>query len=166
MLELVAAAALAPWAQPVRFRPLAGWQTGHSATITSTYGPVPGVASPKESIAWMAKGVRFSDRPSADPPTRTLARLPPRGILVSVVIYESGRKAQRPIELRLVHARRFPCCDGTYVMGGEYGLSGGGGPHNAYSVIVRIYFGSPPTRTMRTQAQRALDRLDLPPPRR
>jgi hypothetical protein len=34
MLELVAAAALAPWAQPVRFRPLAGWHTGHSATVT------------------------------------------------------------------------------------------------------------------------------------
>jgi len=164
MLELVAAAALAPWAQPVRFRPLPGWQTGRSATITSTYGPVPGVASPKESIAWMAKGVRFSDRAAADPPTRTLARLSPRGILVSVVIYESGRKAQRPIELRLRRARRFPCCDGTYVAGGEYGLSGGG-PRNAYSVIVRIYFGSPPTRSMRGQAQRALDRLELPPPR-
>jgi hypothetical protein len=165
VLELVAAAALAPWAQPARFRPLAGWQTGHSATIASTYGPVPGVASPKESIAWTAHGVRFSDRPTADPPTRTLARLPARGILVSVVIYESGQRAQRPIELRLVRAKRFPCCDGTYVAGGEYGLSGSG-PRNAYSVIVRVYFGSPPTRRMRAQAQHALDRLELPPPRR
>ena len=164
MLELLAAAALAPWAQPVRFRPLAGWKTGHSATIASTYGPVPGVASPKESVAWMAKGARFSDRPSADPPTRTLAHLPPRGILVSVVVYESGRKARRPIELRLARARRFPCCDGTYVAGGEYGLSGCG-PQNAYSVIVRVYFGSPPTRGMRAQAQRALGRLELPPRR-
>lgn len=164
MLELVAAAALAPWAQPVRFRPLAGWQTGHSATVTSTYGPVPGVASPKESIAWMATGVRFGDRPTADPPARTLAHLPPRGILVSVVIYESGRKTERPIELRFVRARRFPCCDGTYVAGGEYGLSGRG-PRNAYSVIVRVYFGSKPTRSMRTQAQRALDRVELPQPR-
>jgi hypothetical protein len=165
MLELVAAAALAPWAQPVRFRPLSGWQTGHSPTITSTYGPVPGVASPKESIAWTVKGARFRDRPSADPPARTLERLPARGILVSVVIYESGRKTRKPIELRLARARRFPCCDGTYVAGGEYGL-GGSGPHNAYSVIVRVYFGSPPTRGMRAQAQRALDRVELPPPRR
>jgi hypothetical protein len=131
MLELVAAAALAPWTQPVRFRPLSGWQTGHSP----------------------------------DPPTRTLERLPARGILVSVVIYESGRKTRKPIELRLARARRFPCCDGTYVAGGEYGL-GGSGPHNAYSVIVRVYFGSPPTRGMRAQAQRALDRVELPPPRR
>jgi hypothetical protein len=165
MLELVAAAALAPWAQPVRFRPLSGWQTGHSTTITSTYGPVPGVASPKESIAWTAKGVRFGDRPAADPPTRTLARLPARGILVTVVIYESGRKTGSPIALQLARARRFPCCDGTYVAGGEYGLSGSG-PHHAYSVIVRVYFGSPPTRRMRAQAQRALDRVVLPPPRR
>jgi hypothetical protein len=164
MLELVAAAALAPWAQPVRFRPLAGWRTGHSATLSSTYGSVPGIASPKESIAWMAKGVRYGDRPGADPPTRTLSRLPQRGILVSAVIYESGRKTQRPIELRLARARRFPCCDGTYVAGGEYGLSGGG-PRGAYSVIVRVYFGSPPTRTMRAQAQKALDQLELPAPR-
>ena len=164
MLELVAAVALAPWAQPVRFRPLAGWQTGHSATMTSTYGPVPGVASPKESIAWMATGVRFGDRPGADPPTRTLARLPPRGIVVSVVIYESGTNSERPIELRLVRARRFPCCDGTYVAGGEYGLSGAR-LHHAYSVIVRVYFGSKPTRRMWTQAQRALGRVELPQPR-
>jgi hypothetical protein len=81
------------------------------------------------------------------------------------VIYESGRKGQRPIELRLVRARLFPCCDGTYVAGGEYGLSGRG-PHDAYSVIVRIYFGSAPTRRMRAQAQHALARLELPPPRR
>lgn len=165
MLELVAAAALAPWAQPLRFRPLAGWQTGISGTVHSSYGPVPGVASPKASIAWTAKGVRFRDRPTADPPTKTLAHLPPSGILVSAVIYQSGSKTQRPIELRLVRARRFPCCDGTYVAGGEYGLSGAG-PRGAYSVIVRVYFGSRPTRPMRAQAQRAFDHLDLPPPRR
>lgn len=69
----------------------------------------------------MATGVRFGDPPRADPPTRTLARLPHRGILVSVVIYESGRKTERPIELRLVRARRFPCCDGTYVAGTSTG---------------------------------------------
>jgi hypothetical protein len=164
MVELVAAAALAPWAQPLRFRPLAGWRTGTSGTVRSSYGPVPGVRSPKASIAWMARGVRFRDRPSADPPTRTLSQLPAGGILVSAVIYESGRSAQARIGLRLAHARRFPCCDGTYVAGGLYGLSGSG-PEGAYSVIVRVYFGSRPTRGMRSEAQRALERLDLPPPR-
>jgi hypothetical protein len=35
----------------------------------------------------------------------------------------------------------------------------------ALSMIVRVYFGSHPTRSMRDEAQRALDRLELPQPR-
>ncbi len=66
--------------------------------------------------------------------------------------------------MRLDRARRYPCCDGTYVAGGEYALAGAG-PAAAYSVIVRVYFGSPPTRALRAQAQRALERLELPLPR-
>lgn len=164
MLELLLAASLAPWAQPLGFRPLAGWHTGSSGTIDSTYGPVPGVHSPKESIAWTARGVRFRDRPSADPPDATLSHLTPHAIVVSAVIFQSGFSLHRPIELRLGRATRYACCDGTYVAGGEYGLSGDG-PRGAYSVIVRIYFGSRPGGSMRAQAQRALDRLELPAPR-
>jgi hypothetical protein len=164
MVELVAAFALAPWAQPLRFQPLPGWQTGASGTINSTYGPVPGIASPKESTAWMARGVRFRDRPTADPPEATLSRLQRQGIVVFAVVYQSAQSTERRIHLRLDRARRYPCCDGTYVAGGEYGLAGAG-PTAAYSVIVRVYFGSPPTRSMRVQAQRALDHLEPPPPR-
>ena len=163
MVELVAAFALAPWAQPLRFQPLTGWHTGASGTFDSSYGPVPGVASPRESTAWMARGVRYRDRPTADPPEATLSRLPPQGIVVFAVVYQSAL-TERRVDLRLVRARRYPCCDGTYVAGGEYGLAGGG-PAAAYSVIVRVYFGSPPTRSMRAQAQRALDQLELPSPR-
>jgi hypothetical protein len=164
MLELLTAAALVPWAQPLRFRPLPGWRTGRSGTINSSYGPAPQIASPKESIAWMTRGVRFRDRPSADPPGATLSHLPPRGIVVSAVIFQSGIGAHRPIELRLNHATRYDCCDGTYVAGGEYALSGDG-PRHAYSVIVRVYFGSRASPAMRKQAQRALDQLQLPAPR-
>jgi hypothetical protein len=164
MVELVAAVALAPWAQPLRFRQLAGWQRGASGTVSSTYGPVPNVDSPKESTAWLATGVRYRDRPTADPPVATLSRLPRHGIVVYAVIYQSARSPERRIELRLGKARRYPCCDGTYVAGGEYGLAGAG--HGAaYSVIVRVYFGSPPSRLMRAQAQRALEHLELPLPR-
>jgi hypothetical protein len=49
------------------------------------------------------------------------------------------------------------------VPGGEYSLVGAG-PAAAYSVIVRLYFGRPPTRSSLAQAQRALDRLELPAP--
>ncbi len=163
MVELVAAFALAPWAQPLRFQPLTGWHTGASRTFDSSYGPVPGIASPRESTAWMATGVHYRDRPTADPPEATLSRLPPQGIVVFAVVYQSAL-TERRVDLRLVRARRYPCCDGTYVAGGEYGLAGGG-PAAAYSVIVRVYFGSPPTRSMRAQAQRALDQLELPSPR-
>jgi hypothetical protein len=112
----------------------------------------------------MAKGVRYRDRQTADPPTATLSHLRPGGVLVFAVVYESAWRAERRIALRLDRAKRYPCCDGTYVAGGVYGLMGDG-PGGAYSVIVRIYFGSRSTRSMRAQAQRALDRLELPVPR-
>ena len=129
--------------------------------MSSTYGPVPNVDSPKESTAWTATGVRYRDRPTADPPNVTLARLPRQGIVVFAVIYQSAQKEAKRIELRLDRAKRYPCCDGTYVAGGEWGLAGTG-PAAAYSAIVRVYFGSAPTRLMRARAQRALDRLVLP----
>ena len=163
MVELVAAMAMAPWAQPVRFRPLPGWHAGASGTFDSSYGPAPNTASPKQSTAWMTRGVRYRDARAADPPDATMSRLPPRAILVFAVVYESGRRTGTGIALRIDRATRYRCCDGTYVPGGEYALAGLG-PEAAYSVIVRIYFGSPPTRSMRAQAQRALDRLELPRP--
>jgi len=164
MLEFVAAAALTPWAQPLRFRPMPGWESGRSGTIHSHYGPAPGIAAPKESTAWIATGVHYRDRATADPPTTTLSRLPRHGVIVFAVVYQSGRVTERRINLRLDHAKRHPCCDGTYVAGGEYELDGVG-PTTAYSVIVRVYFGSAPTSSMRAQAQLALDHLELPPPR-
>ncbi len=163
-MELVAAVALAPWAQPLRFRPLPGWQRGANGTFNSSYGPAGDSAAPKESTAWMVKGVRYRDRRRADPPDATLSRLPPRGIVVFAVVYQTARNTRRRIVLRLDKARRYPCCDGTYVAGGEFALTGAG-PGLAYSVIVRVYFGSTPTRSMRAQAQRALDQLELPSPR-
>ena len=126
MVELVAAAALAPWAQPVQFRPLPGWQHGASGTFESSYGPAGNVASPKESTAWMVTGVRYRDRRQADPPEATLSHLPRRGIVVFAVVYESAQTTERRIALSLDHATRYPCCDGTYVAGGEYALTGRG----------------------------------------
>lgn len=163
MVELLAAITLAPWSHPPRFRPLPGWTNGASGTFNSTYGPADTVASPKESVAWTARGVRYRDRRTADPPTATLSRFPRGGILVFAVVYQSAPHAERSIPLRLDRATRYPCCDGTHVAGGEHGLTGAG-PGGAYSVIVRVYFASPPTPEKRAQAQRALDRLELPPP--
>ena len=35
-----------------------------------------------------------------------------------------------------------------------------------YSVLVRVFWGSPPTTVMKDAAQRAVDGLELPPARR
>jgi hypothetical protein len=164
VVALVAAVALAPWAQPLRFRALPGWLHGSGGTFASSYGPGGDIAAPKESTAWIAKGVRYRDRRTADPPGATLALLPRSAILVFAVVYESARVTGHPIDRRVAHATHYPCCDGTFVPGGEYALTGAG-PSNAYSVIVRVYFGAPPTRSALAQAQRAVDRLQLPPAR-
>jgi hypothetical protein len=161
VLELIAAVAIAPWAQPPRFRPLPGWQAGAGGTFASSYGPVTGIPTPKESTAWMTRGVNYRDIAKDDPPEATLSDLPPRAIVVFATVYQGAQNPERAIDLRLDRARRYPCCDGTYVAGGEYALTGTG-PTAAYSVIVRVYFGSPPTRAMRAQAQLALDQLELP----
>lgn len=154
----------ATWARPLEFSPLGGWHTGASGTLPSRYGPA-SVRSPKESTGWIAtKNIRYRNRATADPPNKTLAHLPRDGVIVWAVIYNSLRRSQTPIRLDLVRAKRFDCCEGAYVPSGDYELTGAG-PGDRYSVIVRIYFGTRPTRSLRAQAQQALDALRLPLPR-
>jgi hypothetical protein len=117
-----------------------------------------------ESSAWMARNVRYRDDAAADPPNKTLAHLPRTGVIVWAVISTSAQHGAKPIRLDLGKAKRFDCCEGAYVAGGEYELSGSG-PGGRYWVIVRIYFGSRPTAALRAEAQHALDRLELPSPR-
>ena len=100
---------------PLHFRPLAGWHAGASGTFDSSYGPAANIASPKESTAWMTRGVRYRDRRTADPPDATMSHLPPRAVLVFAVVYESGRGGEKdrianrsgdPIPLLRRHLRR------------------------------------------------------------
>ena len=159
---LLAALMLVPWLHPLTFRPLPGWQTGASGDARSVYvGNGRHVVGPVESAAWIAKGVRYRDPATADPPNTTLAYLPADGVVIWAVIESPAVRGERPIRLDLARARHFPCCDGVGVVGGEDELTGTAG-RGAYSVIVRIFFGSPPTRAARARAQRALDRLVLP----
>lgn len=157
MLPLLLALALAPWSHPLGFHALPGWQTGASGTTHSRYGGHGG----SESTAWIATNVRYRDHATADPPNKTLAHLPQNAVIVWAVAYSPAHERQPPILLDFAKARRFDCCEATYVAGGEYELSGSG-PSNAYSMIVRIYFGSHPTSRLRARAQRALDQLRLP----
>jgi hypothetical protein len=160
VIDLLAALALAPWAHPLAFRPLPGWSTGASGNVPSLYGPS-AVPAPKESAAWIARRVRYRDVATADPPNATLRHLQPPGLIVWAVIYQGRRRMQPSIRLELARTMHLPCCEGAYVSAGVYELTGG--PKGAYSVIVRVYFGARPTPASRAEAQRALDRLDLPP---
>jgi hypothetical protein len=156
----VAAAAFVPWAHPLAFQPLAGWTTGASGNVSSLYGPAH-VRAPKESAAWIARNVRYRDQATADPPDKTLMHLPANGIVVWAVIFQGLSREHRGIVLRLSRATHFSCCEGVPLRGGEYELHGYG-PNRAYTVYVRIYFGSPPNAAMRAQAQHALNQLKVP----
>lgn len=157
--------ALAPWSHPLAFGHLAGWDAGRSGNTRSAYvGQGQRATTPLESAAWIARGVRYLDDPTADPPNKTLQHLPRQAVIVWAVISSPVESGQRPIRLAFDKAKHFACCEAAYVAGGEWELTGSG-RGRAYSVIVRIYFGSRPTGAMRAEAQRALSRLQLPPPR-
>jgi hypothetical protein len=162
VLEVLAAVALAPWAHPLAFRPLSGWHRGASGTVVFHYAH-PRPHEPAESTAWVARDVRYRSPAIADPPNKTLAYLPRNGLIVWAVIFPGHPRGQKRIRLDLRRARHLPCCDGQWVAGGVSELDGAG-PDHAYSVIVRVYFGSF-NRALRRQAQHALSRLKLPPAR-
>ena len=167
MAVFLAALAFAPWLHPLVFRPLPGWQTGMSGNRHSRYvgPPAKRVAAPLESSAWIARNVVYRDVTTADPPNRTLKSLPPNGVIVWAVIYTPAQKGEKPVRLNLGRAEHFACCETTGLVAGGYELTGSGpGPRSTYSVIVRIYFGSPPNTRLRAEAQLALQHLRLPSP--
>jgi hypothetical protein len=126
--------------------------------------PATRVAAPLESSAWIARNVRYRDSATADPPNKTLKSLPPNGVIVWAVIYNTTQAGAKPVRINLGKATHFACCEVTGLVAGVYELTGYG-PGHAYSVIVRIYFGSRPTSILRSEAQHALDQLELPPRR-
>ena len=146
---------LASLVAALAFAPLPGWHTGASGMVPSAYGD-----GGRASSAWIARGVGYRDTATADPPNRTLRQLPRNGVIVWAVAY-GGATAKPPVRLALSAAKRFDCCEAAPVAGADYELSGAG-PRGAYSVIVRVYFGSRPTKAMRAQAQAALAHLRLP----
>ncbi len=164
MVSLLVALTVAPWLHPLAFSPLPGWHAGTSGNTKSAYvGSAHHAVVPLESAAWIATNVRYTDEATADPPNKTLAHLAPDGIVVWAVTYAPASNGQ-PIQLDLRRASHLACCDGPVrVAGGTYELAGYG-PRRAYSMIVRVYFGSRPTKSLVAEAQLALDHLELPSP--
>jgi hypothetical protein len=164
MIALMMALALAPWSRPVAFQPMTGWHAGASGNTHSMYiGRKKWVSEPLESAAWTARGVRYLDPATADPPNRTLTELPKSAVIVWAVIYSPLAPHEPPIQLDFRKAKRHTCCEAARIPA-EYDLTGSG-PAHAYSVIVRIYLGSQPNSRPRAEAQLALRHLDLPTPR-
>ena len=166
MIALLLALAVAPWSQPLSFSSMTGWQTGASGNTRSVYvGHGKHLKTPLESTAWIATRVRYVDDATADPPNKTLARLPANAIIVWAVIYRPTASNERSIRLDLRHARHLACCDGPIRVAGGVDELTGCVQSRAYSVIVRVYYGSRPTRALRARAQQALNHLRLPSPR-
>jgi hypothetical protein len=57
-------------------------------------------------------------------------------------------------------AYRFACCEAEF--SGGISEMYGFGPRRAYTVLVRVYWGSSPDKAMRVAAQRAIRTLHLP----
>lgn len=157
MIGLLLTLAFAPWSRALAFQPLAGWRTGASGNLPSQYNgrKKPGVKT-WESTAWM----RYLDSATADPPNKTLAQLPKQAVIVWAVIYSPDTQQEHAVQLDFRKAKRYACCVAALIPA-EYDLTGSG-PHDAYSVIVRIYFGSQPSARSQAVAQQALSHLRLP----
>jgi hypothetical protein len=116
------------------------------------------------STAWAAN-VRYRDRATSDPPNATLQQLPSTGIVVWASIQSPTAwppdHRRVSVHYSLADAYRFACCEAAGVRGGEWELYGFG-PKRAYSVLVRIYWGSRPTSVMKAEAERAIHTLRLP----
>ena len=66
--------------------------------------------------------------------------------------------------LSLADAYHLPCCEAADISGGVWELYGFG-PQRGYSVLIRAYWGSRPTKAMQVAAERAIRTLRLPPGR-
>jgi hypothetical protein len=120
------------------------------------------------SSAWTASpGVRYRNVARADPPNRTLLLMPRRAVIVWALIEVGGFDAgSPPLRLNVARARKnLLCCDGIRGRLIQNWELAGPVAGRGYGAIVRIYFGSKPTRRMARLAQSAVRRLRLPPPR-
>jgi hypothetical protein len=165
----VVAAALAaiaiPWLAPVSFTASApAWHVGQTGTITEKVAS----ATKPVSTAW-ASTVPCSDCGTSAPPNKTLKSLPRHGVIVTANIRPAGQEMWPPDGRRassrysVSTAYRFACCEARGIGGVSemYGF----GPGRKYTVLVRVYWGSPPNKAMRRAAQHAIRTLHLPQPR-
>jgi hypothetical protein len=165
MLAAVAIALAVPWLTPVSFGwRVPGWHVGQSGTHYELVGHAH--TRTPFSTAWVTN-VRCRDCGTSNPPNATLQQFPRRGIIVWASIQPPDPTGWPPTRRRLsrnyslTDAYHFPCCEATLIGGGAWELYGFG-QKRTYSVLIRVYWGSPPTRAMKAVAQRAIRTLRLP----
>jgi hypothetical protein len=141
--------------RPPRFASARGWRTGSTK------------AQPAEALnqveAW-ASTVPYLDGPYQLPPHRTLARMGPRDVAISVTAWRDDRSPpsradrQPPFRLRSCGWGGFEGMQANRVL-----CTIEGGRAGQYDVELRIFFGRAyPTRADRARAQAELFRLRLP----
>lgn len=142
-------------AGPPRFVPARGWHVGSTR------------AQPAEAVnqveAW-ASTVPYLDSPYQLPPHRTLARMEPHDVAISVTAWRddrsppSRRRTRRPFRLSSCTWGGFEGMQSNRVLCTIEGARSG-----QYDVELRLFFGrAQPTRTDKARAQAELNRLRLP----
>jgi hypothetical protein len=159
-VALLMATALAPWLQPVVFRPDPGWQTGSTGTITHPIETASGHTKVWRSFAWISEHVAYRHNTDDQPSASMLANLPATAVIVWAEISSPVSPATPQFQDTL--SRAIPISSGkATVAGGIYQLTGAGLNHT-YSVVLRVYFGSRSTGAVGKEARHAMEQLDLP----
>ena len=142
--------------EPATFAAADGWNTGTSGTAKQ---------QPDGQQTWTwASTVPYRDEPFQFLPHKTLATLPPDGIVIDVQLFGPDEKPQRPARVPL----RITPADGPGSMEGltpPFSLYGTGGRvrGGAYDADVSVLFGREhPTDEQFARANAELARLDLP----
>jgi hypothetical protein len=144
--------------EPATFSSAEGWQTGTNGTVE---------VQPDGQNSWSwASTIAYRDEPFQFPPSKTLERLPPDGIVIDVQLYgpdphvrDRSRPARVPLRIAEADIGSF---DGLRPENAVYSL-GGRAPGQRYSVDVSVIFGRMhPTRDQLAAADAELARLRLP----
>jgi hypothetical protein len=151
-----ASAAESPRLAPVRFQKAAGWYVG-----TSRVHKCPGAPRCSQVGSW-AGTVRWRDCYDCEPPHKTLAALPPGGIVIGVLL---GKEPRPPR-----HVMPWPPALRAKAIGGpiegappRIGYFGQGGRLRGFSASLFVYFGRlHPTRRQIARAQAELNSAKLP----
>ncbi len=142
--------------EPATFVAASGWHSGTSGRTD--------VQPDGQSAATWTSTIPYRDQPFEFPPSKTIAALPPDGIIIDVQLFGpggyGGGKATPPF--RIAQSTGESGFEGVPEGVGVYQI-GGHVPRQHYDVNINVLFGrKPPTRAQVAAADAQLARLNLP----